>query len=454
MICPNCFCQTQEDICPECNYNQSNARVYSKALPAFEFLNNKYQLGRVLGRGGFGITYVARNIYTDEIVAIKECVPDEYSIRVGNFIKPKVGDEAQFQGCIRCFLNEEEALENLKANPGVVKILDCFSENGTEYFAMEFINGVTLKYLTTKNGGILPFENCVYIFLCVGSILMEIHRQGILHRDISPENIMLSSDGLVKLIDFGAVKNYHSPRKDEAVFLKPGFAPPEQYEINGNQGPWTDIYALGATFYTIASGQPLIDAKNRKERDTMKSLFQLECGFSQDLSRTIERSMALDVDKRYCSVSVFLDAMDGYAKYANGLDSSLMKYVNMYRVSEHRSTINGKSLYSGVEYPYVEVLSGNSAGKKERIPDYGFILIGKDEDLSDIVIDDSNGVSRRHCMVGFDRFRNRFIVIDRSTNGTFFSNGTRMMIDSETYLQSGDEFFIISEELRIKVELS
>ncbi|MGN1194420.1 MAG: serine/threonine protein kinase, partial [Acutalibacteraceae bacterium] len=299
MLCPNCFCETNSGICPNCNYNQNNARVYSNALPAFSVLNNRYKIGRVLGRGGFGITYVAIDLVTNEIVAIKECVPDAYSVRKGAFLNPKPNCTEQFNSCIRCFLDEKDALMALKNNPGVVNYIDSFSENNTEYFVMEFINGVTLKYLITKNGGILPFGNSIYIFLMIGSVLMDVHRNGILHRDISPENIMISSDGSIKLIDFGAVKNYFNPRRDDAVFLKPGFAPPEQYSVDGNQGPWTDIYALGATFYTIVSGQPLIDSKTRSERDTIKPLSELECGISEDLSEIIEKSMALEVSDRY-----------------------------------------------------------------------------------------------------------------------------------------------------------
>ncbi|MGN1194011.1 MAG: FHA domain-containing protein, partial [Acutalibacteraceae bacterium] len=123
------------------------------------------------------------------------------------------------------------------------------------------------------------------------------------------------------------------------------------------------------------------------------------------------------------------------------------------RISEPRRTVDGHSVYSGVAYPYVEVLSGKSAGNKVKIPDYGFISIGKDPSIADLFMNDSNGISRRHCLVGYDRSKNRFIVIDRSKNGTMFSNGMRMLVDAETYLNAGDEFWVLSSDYRIKVML-
>lgn len=454
MLCPNCFTETNSNICDNCNYNTKAENQIQKALPYFTVLNSRYQIGRVLGKGGFGITYIAKDLYTNQIVAVKECVPDAYVSRKGKYLIANPNSSQEFDECIRCFNNEKATLKMLSGTPGVVGFIDEFSENNTEYFVMEFIEGVTLKRLTTKNGGTIPFGSSMYIFLLVGSILMSIHSSGVIHRDISPENIMISSSGDIVIIDFGAAKNRFSSYVDKTAFLKHGFAPPEQYEINGKHGEWTDIYALGATFYTIVSGQPLIDSQVRKEGDTMRSLYQLDCGMPKDLSDFIDKALALNIYDRYNSVVDFFEDMERYSSYADdGIDSSLMQIVNMYHISEVRKTNTGRSVYSSVLNPCVQVLSGFSADTKIKIPEYGFISIGKDPSVVDLALVDSNCISKRHCIVGYDRSKNRFIVIDRSTNGTLFSNGVRMIIDAETYLEPGEEFYILDESIRLRVTL-
>lgn len=452
MLCPNCFNQTDSCVCESCNYNTKHEHTIQKALPAFTVLNARYLIGRVLGKGGFGITYIAQDLSNGQIVAIKECVPDQYVTRRQEQLVQVSGNSEEYRECIHCFVNEKNTLKSLSGVYGIVGFIDEFSENNTEYFVMEFVEGVTLKRLTTKSGGKLPLESSMYIFLMTGTILMNIHNRGIIHRDITPENIMISSDGNIKIIDFGAAKNFNAPSRDRTAFLKHGFAPPEQYNVNGHHGYWTDVYSLGATFYTIVSGQPLIDSKIREERDTMKSLYALECGIPRDMSDFIARSLALDEEYRYASVEDFFSYMEKYSYLANGgLDPSLMSIVNRYHISESRRTVNGRSVYSGSVSPCVEVVSGKSAGERIKIPEYGFISIGKDPELVELALSDSNGISRRHCIVGYDRSKDKFIVIDRSTNGTLFSNGTRMMTDAETYLESGEMFYVLNEDIGLRV---
>ncbi len=454
MVCPNCFYESNEsDFCPNCNYDLNNmTSTYEKALPPFTILNGRFQLGRVLGHGGFGIAYIALDLLTQKKVAVKECVPDVYSRRDGEILVPLPGKETEFSGCMDYFLNERRILSELRNNPGVVNYLDGFSANNTEYFVMEYIEGATLKYLITKNGGVIPFGNCIYVLLIVGSALVDIHQKGIIHRDISPENIMITTDGSVKIIDFGTAKKLNGSFYENGVFLKPGFAPPEQYSISGNQGPWTDVYALGATLYTILSGQPLIASDLIADENSdikMKSLYDLECGLPYNLSRVVERMMELSTSERYQSVSDVFNDLGEYIGYADDLAPELLKVVSIYKTAEARRTLNGSSLYSGVLYPYVVI---SKTGQKFKIPDYGFISLGKDPQSVDIVISDSS-ISRRHCLIGYDRAKNRFIVIDASTNGTFFSNSSRMLLNAETYLKPDETFFVCSEVYEIKVIL-
>lgn len=454
MLCSNCFgVHAENGKCPDCHYESSGTSRLQTALPVFSILNGRYQIGRVLGHGGFGITYVANDLMEEKIVAIKECMPEAYAYRNREMLCARSGHTRHFEGCLDYFHEEMSSLEQFIGNPGVVQYIDSFRENGTEYLVMEFINGVTLKYLCAKANSRLTLGNSLYILLLVGSALLEIHRHGVLHRDISPENIMIAADGSVKLIDFGASRKFLSGRKEFATFLKPGFAPPEQYHLHGNQGAWTDIYALAATFYTIVSGQPLIDANTRLERDTMKSLYDLDCGIDKDLSDIIKKAMMLDDQERYRSVTEFMDALSDYIPFANGIDEPLMRYVKQYRFTEHKRTLGGSSIVSGLAEPYVKVLNGRQMGTSQKIPDFGFITIGKEKKYVELALDDAETISRKHCLVGYDRSRNRFIVVDRSTNGTFYSNGMRMMLDAETYILPNEEFWILQDNNRVRIKV-
>lgn len=455
--CPNCFSPSiQEGVCARCGYDQNIARKYDSVLPPMTVLNDKYLIGRVLGRGGFGVTYIGKNMATGGTVAIKECMPEKYCERGADSFNLVSKDECEsaFLQCKEKLREEIAALYSLRRNRFVVNIYDYFSENNTEYFVMEYINGVTLKFLTQKAGGKTSLENATHILFTIGSALMSVHEHGIIHRDISPENIMIAERGEIKLIDFGASKKINSFRNDvNAVFVKPGFAPPEQYDSNGDQGPWTDIYALAATFYTIISGQPLIDSLYRQENDSMKPLSMLDCGVPNYVSDAISKAMALDYMNRYSSIDELFDDIANFAESASQIDDSTLSIVKEQRAHESRVG-KGESVYSGIKYPYVEVMSGEFAGEKTRIPDYGFVSLGRAGGEADLAVGSFAMLSRIHCLVGYDRSKDRFIVIDKSSNGTYYSNNNRMLANAESYIKPNEEFFICTSSTRIRVVLS
>lgn len=454
-ICPNCFCPVNTGICSNCGYDQNNAKKYDAVLPPQHILNARYLVGRVLGKGGFGVTYLAKDLLENKLVAIKECMPDNYSYRAdGFYVYQKDNNTAAFNQCKQNFRDEISALFDLRYNQFVVNVSDFFSENNTEYFVMEYIDGVSLKVLTHSQGGKTSFENAVLILFTVGSALMEVHKQGIIHRDLSPENIMIARDGQIKLIDFGASKNYINQYSsdNESIFLKPGFAPPEQYDLNGNQGPWTDVYALAATFYTVLSGQPLIDSTYRLEEDTMKSLIQLGCNVPEFVSNSVSKALSPEIEERYRSVGEFLEDMSIIAEQAVQLDEGTLLLINNEKERENKFGEND-GLDGNVKFPYVEIITGKSAGRQIRIPDYGFISIGRSAETSDFVVDDFTEISRNHCLVGYDRSKNHFIIIDKSSNGTFYSNNQRMLYNAESFINPNEEFYIYSSKLKVKVKL-
>jgi serine/threonine protein kinase len=452
--CPNCFCDVYSDVCPNCGYDQSNAKQYEEVLSPQTILNARYLLGRVLGKGGFGVTYLAKDLVKDELVAVKECMPEYYSYRDLAKVYPKVDNTVAFNQCKANFEDEAKALYELKGNSFVVDILNYFSENNTNYFVMEYVDGVSLKVLTHSQGGKTSVANSALVLFTVGSALMEVHKKGIIHRDISPENIMIARDGSIKLIDFGACKNYmdDSYYRNESIFLKPGFAPPEQYDVDGNQGPWTDVYALAATFYTIISGQPLIDSTFRLEEDTMKTLDDLDCGVSPYISAIVSKALQPEIEYRYSNVGDFLNDMADLIELTGRFDTDTLGVIESEKKHENKVGSN-EGMKGNVLFPYVQIVSGLSAGNEVRIPDYGFISIGRDTKVADITLNDFNKISRYHCLVGYDRSNNRFIVIDKSANGTFYSNGQRMMYNAESYILPNEDFLICNNGIKVKVRL-
>lgn len=454
-ICPNCFNMVNSDTCPHCGYNQSKAKKYEHVLPPQTILNARYLLGKVLGKGGFGVTYIAKDLVEDKIVAIKECMPEVYSYRdLSNCIYQKDGETAAFNQCKNNFLDEINALRILTENDFVVNVFDYFTENNTEYFVMEYIDGLSLKVIVNSKDTTFSLNDAAIVLFTVGSALMEVHKRGIIHRDISPENIMIARDGTVKLIDFGASKNYFdsSYYRNESIFLKPGFAPPEQYTLDGKQGPWTDVYALAATFYTIVSGKPLIDSTYRVEDDTMKTLEELGCNVSHQISLAVSKALEPDIIDRYGDVGEFLNDMSELINVTESIDNETLNIIGSEKDYEIRHGDHVKP-DSRNKVACVRVISGHSAGKEAEIPDYGFISIGRETKGTDICLDDFSHISRYHCLVGYDRVNNRFIVIDKSANGTYYSNGQRMLYNAESYIRPNESFTVCDNGIKIVVKL-
>ena len=451
--CPNCFSHTNNAMCASCGFDQSTYNLPDGALPPNKILNARYLIGKVLGKGGFGITYIAKDLNYNRIVAIKECLPEAYAYRGEGYKICNDDNEFAFLHCKKIFKEEIDALYKLNDNSFVVDVYGSFSENNTEYMVMRYINGKSLKYLTYVQGGKTSIENSIEMFFTIGSALMEIHNSGIIHRDISPENIMFDSDGNIMLIDFGACKTLNGASGNESTFLKPGFAPPEQYDFNGEQGPWTDVYALAATFYTVLSGEPLVDSVHRLEADTMKTLSQLGCPVPDYVSDAVAKAMSPEINKRYKSVCEFLNDMADFAVYANGFDDETTALIRSKTITPKNLDIYAEQSYENVLFPYVEVVSGKHKGEKIKIPDFGFVCLGREPSSCNMILDDYDEISRAHCLVGYDRSKNRFIVIDKSHNGTYYSNNQRMLINSQSFINPDETFYMYSPDLKLKVRL-
>ncbi len=249
--------------------------VRSHALPNKTLLNHVYVIDEILGEGGFGITYGGYHKETGDHVAIKEYFPHNIAIRAtrkGIFLLrpfPEKKTEEYKKGLKR-FLGEARILNELQYLDSIVSVYDFFEENGTAYIVMEYIEGLTLgKYI--EENGTLPFSELLHLMTPVIRSLSEIHSKGLIHRDISPDNLILGTDNKLHLIDFGAsCKN--TANTPGTVILKAGYAPPEQYLSGGRIGAWVDVYALCATMYFALTGKSPSEAIQRLEQDSLAPL--------------------------------------------------------------------------------------------------------------------------------------------------------------------------------------
>lgn len=266
-------------------------------------LIGRYVIQEVLGQGGFGITYLGIDKLYGNKVAIKEYYPQKIAMRKAQYedvvTVTSIEEKNNYDKGKKRFLDEAQVMARFNKNEGIVKILDFFEANNTAYIVMEYLEGITLKQYLGKYG-VLQFRNLIEMMLPLLEALIEIHSQGLIHRDISPDNIMVQHNGKLKLMDFGAARDYtESGNKSLTVILKPGYAPPEQYQTHGVQGPWTDIYALCATIYKCLTGITPPDAIARVMDDKFKEPDQLDGKLSPDIKKILWKGMNIFPEERY-----------------------------------------------------------------------------------------------------------------------------------------------------------
>ncbi len=460
--CPSCFAPLKgSTVCPKCGRDHTADKKYPGTLPPFTVLHDRFIVGRVLGKGGFGITYVAQDIYTNEIVAIKEYMPAEYSSRSNGTMNvvPHDNDKARyvFEHGREKFKLEAQTLMRLSHNPVVVDIKAYFYQNNTAYLVMEYLDGDDLRKMARSNGGVLEPGFTKQVFVTIASSLMEVHNLNILHRDISPENIIVTKDGQIKLIDFGAARNFVSTQnKGMSILLKVGYAPPEQYDSKGCQGPWSDIYALCATFYNLVSGKALMDAMFRYRGAEQPSLYALGCAVSKKTSSVIERGMDLDYRRRYQNFKALLDDLDlDDMPSGNGpVKKKLFSRTPVNPPDPTPTPVTHRPPTPPTPTPptpptpaqrnyYVAAVMGNSLLNRMMIPRQDIFKIGRSPQSCQYVVSGDTNISRIHCYLRVDN--GRIFLSDTSSNGTYLENGRRLDKNKEYQIQPGTKFYIATK---------
>lgn len=282
------------------------------ALPVGTVLAGKYVITQALGQGGFGITYVAEDYKTKEKVAIKEFFPDTMVTRgPNNAITIHSGPAGEnFVYGKDCFLEEAKTLAEFIGNENIVRVISYFEENGTAYFAMEYIEGESFQDYIKSHGGKVSWEDAAKFLLPVMDALAAVHSKGIVHRDVTPDNIYITKEGVVKLLDFGAAR-YSLGDKSRSldVVLKHGFAPKEQYTRHGKQGPFTDVYTVGASFYYALTGKRPPDAIDRIEEDDLMPPTSLGVAISPDAEDAILKALNVQPSERFQDMRSFKNAL-------------------------------------------------------------------------------------------------------------------------------------------------
>ncbi|MDR0974872.1 MAG: protein kinase [Ruminococcus sp.] len=314
-ICPNCYNgEISDEKCPVCGFVPGGEAVLSHTLPVGTSLQERYFVGKVLGEGGFGITYVGFDTRLDMKVAIKEYYPVGYANRKHNdnthSVYSYVGYKTEvFEKGMERFIKEARRLSKFAKEPGVVTVTDFFNENNTAYIVMEYVEGDSLKDVLAEHGKIAE-KSVLEMLEPIISTLEKMHKAGIIHRDIAPDNIMLESDGKAKLIDFGAAAEVEaSSGKSTIAIVKSGFAPEEQYDNNRDrQGSWTDVYEICATMYAAIEGTTPPDAIARLRGVALPPMNE---NVSEKTRTAIENGLIMAVEKRTQTMGQLLSELHG-----------------------------------------------------------------------------------------------------------------------------------------------
>lgn len=335
--------------CAKCEFDASSYQQPNMALPLGTCLNERYFLGKVLGEGGFGITYVAWDIVLMVPVAVKEYFPSGIVTREKE--GPQTGtlqiyegkSQLEFEKGKEDFLKEARSLSRFMKLPSIVSVRDFFQENHTAYIVMEYVEGTRVRNYIRTNGK-MSGEKVLALMEPVIQSLCDIHKTGLIHRDISIDNLMFDENGQLKLIDFGAARNLELPENTITVSIKRGFSPEEQYRAKGEQGPWTDLYSLCGTMYFMMTGKIPDESVERVYADHLVTLQQKDdISLSLQQKKAIDKGMAVLAKDRYQDLEEFYNDL-----YEGSTFVSSCNDIHMPRSLRDTLTQSGVSgLFSG-----------------------------------------------------------------------------------------------------------
>lgn len=331
--------------CEHCGYDPARECVQPYFLRPGTILYGRYVVGKVLGQGGFGITYIGWNLALDRKVAIKEYFPAGQVMRDPGascqlrwFTTPQA-QWAQSEG-LEKFMKEARKMSRVSHIPQVVQVYDLFQENGTAYIVMDFVKGCTLK-AQMEADGVLSWDQTKSIFLPLIQAMEKVHQFGIIHRDISPDNIMLQPDGQAKILDLGAAKDISiNSGASSMQVAKAGFSPLEQYQVGGS-GPWTDVYAMAATIYYALTGVVPPAAMDRLDKETIRWDLPGIRALPQSVQRALMRALAVSAQNRTRSMGEFLAQLQEPEPVTQPKTKTEPKVAPVTRPTDKRKLLGG-----------------------------------------------------------------------------------------------------------------
>ncbi len=315
--CLGCMAEKRsgEAVCPKCGYTDGTApKEPLHIIPGTE-IKNRYLIGTTLGFGGFGITYIAWDKTLKQKVAIKEYFPGDFATRMPGESRVtafKGEMTQQYQAGLKRFMSEAQKLAKYGHVEGIVSIYDIFHENETAYIVMEYLEGQDVKSYLKDKGGKLTYDETMEIITTILKTLQIVHRDQLIHRDISPDNIFITKENKIKLLDFGAARyatTTHS--KSLSVILKPGYAPEEQYRSKGIQGPWSDVYAVAATMYKMLTGMVPDEALERRVNDQLVEPAKMGVQMPANAEIALMNALVVKAEQRTGTAEAFLRELTG-----------------------------------------------------------------------------------------------------------------------------------------------
>lgn len=393
-LCMGCMNQMDEKltVCPHCGFNEAALRQESYYLKPGTIIGGKYIVGKALSYGGYTVTYIGMDAEKTRKVMIKEYLPSDFSTRSEGDTEVTIysGDACeQFEQGLTTFLNEANRIGQLQNPQGIMRVYDCVAENDTGYVISEYLEGRTLKQIMEK-GKRFPVQEAKEFVCRILEGLRQVHPLNIIHCDISPETILVTNTGEIKLLDFGATRYVTTANsKSLAIILKQGFAPEEQYRSRGERGPWTDVYALGAVMYYMITGVVPVESVDRALMDELKEPSKLGVQIPSNTENALMNALNVYQKDRTPSAEIFYQELNSpqvsriqvkKQKYETGKFPTWAKFLvaGLLCVVVAGGVIVAVNLYGG---------SGNTDAEGERpIED----IIEKTEDEAEKILERQN----------------------------------------------------------------
>ncbi|MBQ2391124.1 MAG: PASTA domain-containing protein [Clostridia bacterium] len=296
-----------EPVCPHCNFNGENGNEQG-ALPLKTVLEEKYIVGKMLSKNGEGYTYLGYDISQKTAVRIREYCPAGLCERINLTVKPLGSYEESFSAHKMSFLALARSLARMRGLTALFPVYDIFEANGTAYYISETVETITLRDFLIRNNGILNFEQMRTLFMPIMSTLSSLHQVDIIHRGISPDTLVVGKDGKIRITEF-CVPDARTAGSDMHVQLFKGYAAIEQYGFDGEQGPWTDVYALASVVYRVLVGSPPPEANARVTNDRLIIPPKVADSLSAYVISALTNAMQIMPSERTQSIEAFRDEL-------------------------------------------------------------------------------------------------------------------------------------------------